>query len=203
MDLQQFRASGRDVANLGTVFPGLDLEGKAGRVYADAAAYIERQSDSSWYVQIDRSEYSGALPVLEERLHEWCSGERVWEPARFEQLRREFPDYDVATLPPVPVAWEDTSWHNDAAPSFEPFTGCRVWVDYADAQRRELGPDRVRFGAYYEAEDAQSSTDTVDIYEGDDWDALLAAVIGFTPPCKAGRHTDTGRGVCADCGWAL
>lgn len=82
MDLQQFRASGRDVPDLGVVHPGLDLEGKAGRVY-DGGGYIERQSDTSWYCQIDRDEYSGPLAQLEERLHEWCSRERFWdEPCR-------------------------------------------------------------------------------------------------------------------------
>lgn len=199
MDLQHFRASGRDVANLGWFHPGLDLEGKPGRVY-EGGGYMERRPDGTYYLQIDRSEYEGTLDQLEPPLHQWMAGERCWEQPRFDQLRREHPDFDLATLPAIPLGWEDTSWHNDACPSFQTPNGVRVYVDYADPAQRELGPTASRFGAIYDPEDGQSSTDTVYPYEGDDWDALLEAVGNFTP-CR--QHTDTGRGVCADCGVAL
>jgi hypothetical protein len=77
MDLQQFRASGRDTDDLGRDRPGLDLEGKPGRIY-DGGGYIERQPDGSWYLQIDRSEYAGTLEQLEVPLHKWCLQERFW-----------------------------------------------------------------------------------------------------------------------------
>ena len=31
----------------------------------------------------------------------------------FPNVIKEFPDYDLATLPPIPSGWVDSSWHND------------------------------------------------------------------------------------------
>lgn len=53
--------------------------------------------------------------------------------------RRAFPDFDyeIPALVADAEGWEDTSWHNDACPSFT----CDVfvlWCDYADPTRREV-----------------------------------------------------------------
>lgn len=57
-----------------------------------------------------------------------------------ERLRREFPDYDIATLPTLPEGYVDTSSYIDAAPSFENAErGLKVFVDYANYADRESG----------------------------------------------------------------
>lgn len=81
MDLAQFRATGRDVPDLGVEIPGMDLEGKPGRVYChEGGAYIERHGDG-WYLLIERSEYEGPLEQLEERLFDWCRSAGFFDPA--------------------------------------------------------------------------------------------------------------------------
>lgn len=57
-----------------------------------------------------------------------------------ERLRREFPNFDIATLPPLPEGYIDTSSYIDAAPSFEnEKRGLKVYVDYANYADRESG----------------------------------------------------------------
>ena len=80
-------------------------------------------------------------------------------------IRTEFPDYDVLTLPAIPTHWKDTSWHNDACPSFET-KGLRIFVDYADASQRE-NESLVRFAVL---------RDDVIVLDTDDWDAVLELV---------------------------
>ena len=59
----------------------------------------------------------------------------------------EFPDFDPATLPPLPEGAEDVSWHNDTCPSFEfPCAALTVYIDYADPAAREF-PEALRFSA--------------------------------------------------------
>lgn len=53
-------------------------------------------------------------------------------------VAKEFPDYPAADLPPIPDGFEDTSWHNDACPSFSnEAVGLIVYVDYLDKAERE------------------------------------------------------------------
>ncbi len=57
-----------------------------------------------------------------------------------ERLRREFPDFDITTLPPLPEGYLDASSYIDAAPSFEnEERGLKVYVDYANYADRESG----------------------------------------------------------------
>jgi len=50
-----------------------------------------------------------------------------------DRLRREFPDYDITTLPTIPEGYVDASSYIDAAPSFENAErGLKVFVDYAN-----------------------------------------------------------------------
>jgi hypothetical protein len=67
-------------------------------------------------------------------------------PARFARLQSEFPDFDIATLPAIPLHWEDSSWHNDVCPSFTIGDSVCVFIDYANPQQREVqGDDGPRF----------------------------------------------------------
>jgi hypothetical protein len=66
--------------------------------------------------------------------------------------KSEFPSYDDTLT--FPEGWVDTSWHNDACPSFEKAFGdvkYRIFCDYKDMQKRDC-PDWTRFGVYVEDE---------------------------------------------------
>lgn len=57
-----------------------------------------------------------------------------------DRLRREFPDYDITTLPTLPAGYFDASERIDAAPSFvNEERGLKVYVDYANYADRESG----------------------------------------------------------------
>ncbi len=57
-----------------------------------------------------------------------------------DRLRREFPDFDITTLPPLPEGYVDASSYIDAAPSFENRErGLKVYVDYANYADGESG----------------------------------------------------------------
>lgn len=61
-------------------------------------------------------------------------------PMNLDRLRREFPDYDIATLPTLPEGYVDASSYIDAAPSFEnEERGLKVYVGYAEYADRESG----------------------------------------------------------------
>jgi hypothetical protein len=50
-------------------------------------------------------------------------------------IETEFPSYPHATLPDL-TGFEDTSWHNDACPSFRK-GNYLVWIDWPDDGDRE------------------------------------------------------------------
>jgi hypothetical protein len=52
-----------------------------------------------------------------------------------------FPDFDVATLPPIPSHWRDVSYKNDACPSWL-VNELQVFIDYADPDAREVAGAR-------------------------------------------------------------
>ena len=57
-----------------------------------------------------------------------------------ERLRREFPNYDITTLPTLPEGYVDASMRIDAAPSFEcEERKLKVFIDYANYDDRESG----------------------------------------------------------------
>lgn len=85
------------------------------------------------------------------------------------RLAAEFPDFDLASLPAVPEGWEDSSWHNDACPSFMA-NGFHIFVNYAEPEQREL-PEGGRFIVLSECD-----VQTVTIYQGDDWPEVLRLV---------------------------
>jgi hypothetical protein len=92
MTLEEFSATGRDVADLGTEFEGMDLDGTAGRVYLyKGGAYIERWEDDrhgvappngepTWLLTLGRDQYQGDLATLEPLLFDWCKDEGFFEP---------------------------------------------------------------------------------------------------------------------------
>ena len=93
---------------------------------------------------------------------------------RFDRLQSEFPDYDIATLPPIPAGWEDSSWHNDVCPSFTigDTAGAflHVFVDYQNPDERELGDFRFCVSA------VDKDGDSGHIIDSDDWQAILDTV---------------------------
>jgi len=87
----------------------------------------------------------------------------------FPKIATEFPDYDTATLPAIPAGWAETSWRNDACPSFQIGDKAVVFVDYADVKQREVRSAR-RFNVL-SIEDA-----TLDhtLLSTDDWADVVA-----------------------------
>lgn len=86
--------------------------------------------------------------------------------------QQEFPDFAAADLPAIPQGFEDSSWHNDACPSFiSAELGLRIWINYADKEKREQQGDS-RFGLQVENTD----DDITDPVNSDDWAVILEAV---------------------------
>lgn len=91
-----------------------------------------------------------------------------------------FPDYPAADMPALPEGWTDSTWRNDACPSYAAFDQgeirVRIWIDYADDVAREV-QGGARFVVTHEdwtrLADAQEVDSTV--YEGDDWAAAVDA----------------------------
>lgn len=93
------------------------------------------------------------------------------------KLVREFPDFDLATLPALPEGFVDHSWHNDVCPCFR-YEKLRLtlWIDYADPAKRELKAT-CRFGLILEDWPiSNSDADRAYIAETDDWPAVLVAM---------------------------
>jgi hypothetical protein len=66
----------------------------------------------------------------------------------------EFPHYDDELT--LPDGWGDTSWHNDACPSFEKEikgTVYRIWCDFKDSSLSEVGGLRFAVCVYDARED--------------------------------------------------
>jgi len=53
----------------------------------------------------------------------------------------EFPDFGTLDFDPSSIGFTDDSWHNDVCPSFVR-GDLKLWVDYADIDRRETGNSR-------------------------------------------------------------
>jgi hypothetical protein len=84
MSLEQFRASGRDVIDLGAEIPGMDLDGQSGRIY-HGGAYLMLQVDGQWSLIIGNQEYWEPRERLEQRLYLWAKDEGFFDaPAREE-----------------------------------------------------------------------------------------------------------------------
>jgi hypothetical protein len=91
----------------------------------------------------------------------------------YQLLQAEFPHYDVGTLPALPTGFVDSSWHNDACPSFtNEERRIQVFVDYADPMERECGPEACRFSLFTLDEHG----DTAYISNTNQWGEMLALI---------------------------
>ncbi len=91
----------------------------------------------------------------------------------------EFPDFrDMPS--DIPAAWRDSSWHNDACPSFEfmaagqgdsNYQRAVVWIAESNPAEREF-PNSKRFLVSY----LEGETECFDAMESDNWDSALAYV---------------------------
>lgn len=86
----------------------------------------------------------------------------------------EFPDFPAADMPAVPAELMDTSWHNDACPSFtSDAMGLQLFVDYADKELREF-QDGARF--ILSPQDHGVETSGEPYLATDSWDDVIAAI---------------------------
>jgi hypothetical protein len=70
------------------------------------------------------------------------------------RYQSEFFNYDDVLS--IPAGWIDTSWHNDICPSFEKTFGdvtFRLWCDYANVEKREVGGKRFTVTKYLKQDD--------------------------------------------------
>lgn len=56
-------------------------------------------------------------------------------------IKDAFPEYDTATLPPIPKDWTDRSWRNDICPSWQT-NGYHIFVDFENPDDREYSGER-------------------------------------------------------------
>lgn len=99
---------------------------------------------------------------------------------------KSHPDFPPSTMPQIPAAWQDASWKNDTCPSYlakeQASTAdtigwqVRVYIDYADADQREIG-EASRFSAHIFT-DAPGGGDGA-TFDTDDWAEMLAYVAAF------------------------
>lgn len=103
--------------------------------------------------------------------------------------REEFPDFPEAEMPEVPRGFEDASWRNDSAPTFQNTELLlMLWVDYADPAKREF-PECERFGLKRLGEDGAPIEDERPehcLIASNDWNDILAAIVGeqFAADCR-------------------
>lgn len=84
MTFAEFKASGRDVANLGAPLGDDGLRGVPGRLY-DQSLYIEQLPTTEWVLTLGNMQYHESLADLEARLYQFGVSEGavptydVWE----------------------------------------------------------------------------------------------------------------------------
>ncbi|MBU4531248.1 MAG: hypothetical protein KUA43_13880 [Hoeflea sp.] len=94
----------------------------------------------------------------------------------FPKMADQFPDFDQTTLPPIPPHWTDSSWRNDACPSFtigdvDGGWFLHVFIDHSDPAKREFS-EGGRFTVCYPDDDPRESLSR------EFWhDVLLAAAL--------------------------
>ena len=95
------------------------------------------------------------------------------------RIPREFPDYDLATLPALLDGMEDVSWHNDICPSFR-YGSLLIFIDYAETEDREC-PDQDRYTVLRLDADG-CVTDDGPALITDEWRDVLAFINAQTTP---------------------
>ena len=117
-------------------------------------------------------------------------------PSDHAQVAREFPDYDVSTLPPIPDDFTSTAWHHESCPTWaeDVSTGITkrgdlmLSIDYPDPARREDGGGW-RFNLHMV--DGQGNPEF--LCGRDEWEPILTA-IRFAQRVRflgLGFHVDT------------
>ena len=74
-----------------------------------------------------------------------------------------------------PDGWDDTSWSNDACPSWS-FEGWQVFIDHPDPAQRELGDEVKRFRVQRAADYGSGDYEFVTGFECDLWSEVVAFV---------------------------
>lgn len=95
----------------------------------------------------------------------------------------EFPEYPADGMPALPPHWEDVSWHNDACPHFicyravpeSELDSLAVWIGHPQPGGRDF-PDEPRFTL---ESLNQIGEGRALLYHGDDWQAVLAAILAY------------------------
>lgn len=111
-------------------------------------------------------------------------------------LKREFPDFDRATLPRLPKGFTCAAWHNDSCPTWyeddpaelEPGK-LMIAVDFPDPELREF-PDSDRFTLHMVRKKDEGPEPVI---SSDDWEVVENAVrfIRYVRDLKLGFHVDT------------
>ena len=85
-------------------------------------------------------------------------------------FKREFPNFDPATMPEIPSGFTDSSWHNDICPSFyDEARKLRLFINYLDPEERELPFKRFIVDRF----DQWTDTEGVLLLETEDWNEVL------------------------------
>jgi hypothetical protein len=89
LTFEEFRALGRDVADLSEIIEGQEeLEGKPGRVYTDHSLYVEREPDGRWFLIIENQDWIGmSLVDMERRLYQYGLDSGLWARDSEEEAR--------------------------------------------------------------------------------------------------------------------
>lgn len=80
-----------------------------------------------------------------------------------------FPDYPAADMPTLPEGFEDTSWRNDAMPSYSN-PHFQIWIDYVDPALREFEGKYPRFNVSPMRDGIEITGDSI---QTDSWDEVL------------------------------
>lgn len=101
---------------------------------------------------------------------------------------REFPDYGRLDFE-VPPGFDDTSWHNDACPSWEGHD-YKLFADYKNPEHREQ-QQKERFALVIG--DSASRHWNHLVLAGDDFEREIAPFIAFTVRCAVPQRVRVGR----------
>jgi hypothetical protein len=97
----------------------------------------------------------------------------------------EFPDFRPATMPPIVTAgFHDTSWRDDACPSFtSDALGLILWIDYASPAERER-PTLPRFRLYSQQRGVETSRFSLKTNDIAAINAAIKARLGEISPAE-------------------
>lgn len=86
--------------------------------------------------------------------------------------RTEFPEFLASDLPAIPSDWIDSSWHNDASPSWTtPAERLQIFISESDPAAREL-----QSGGRFNVLSLADATLDHCLLTTDAWRAVLAMV---------------------------